>query len=125
LKGQISLEYAFAVVMWTIVCTAIAFSIAPSVASFSSQSLFRAQASEALAVGEIASSDVDGLKVLRLHHRLAGNFTFNNTSATFVANKEEFIADFPTSYDYGDEISQGDTMLIKTQGDRAVVAKVG
>ena len=125
MKGQISLEYAFTAIMWTLVCTAVAFSIAPGVASFSSQSLFRAQASEALAIGEIASCDVDGLKVLRLHHRLAGNFTFNNTSATFAANDEEFIADFPVSYDYGDEISQGDLMLIKAQGGRAVVAKVG
>lgn len=120
-----SLEYVFAVLMWVIVCTMAAQVLGPYVLAFASQSSFRAYSSAVHSVGEVAASDVDGIRYHYLSYRVDGNFTFNNTSTVLKVGGEEALADFPVTYSYSDIIEKGDVLLIKNQDGNALAVREG
>ncbi|MFH0817774.1 MAG: hypothetical protein V1909_04020 [Candidatus Micrarchaeota archaeon] len=124
MKAQMSLEYVFAVFMWVLVCTAVAYAISPYVSVFSSQSLIRAYSAAAQSAEWIAASDVDGLRYVYKHNRIDGNLTFSNTSIVLKVGKNEVMAESLTNYTYSDVITRGDNVLIRSEGGSALAVKV-
>ena len=124
MKAQLSIEYIFTVLAWIIVCTTFAYSLSPYVSAFAYESNLLSQSTYTESFKEMGSYDLDGLKSLKGHYALAGNFTFNNTIASLRTSQGETVSKSPAAYSYADSIITGDRMLVKTQDGLISVVKV-
>jgi len=124
LKGQISIEYTFAFLAWVLVCVGLAYAISPYVSLLTSQYLLFSETAATQSISEVAGSDLDGLKLLKGHYNLEGNFTFNNTVASFKFSGGEAIVKSVVPYSYADTIRKGDKMIIKNQDGEIRVIRV-
>lgn len=124
MRGQLSLEYAFAVLAWIVICLLISQFINSYLSLFTYQQSMASYSSTAGFVSELAASDIDGFRYAYTYLDFDKNLTFNNTIASIRLSSGEIIARSPTNYTYADSFKQGDDILIKNQDGRILMVKV-